>query len=351
MSEVLTPVESILPGEVEYDNAPPTETELEHSGPMEPHSSMVCMLCKAVAVCQTKEPDGGLLCHEHAGQAKAEGKDLFCIDSDVPFEFVPQPEVDCGQNDQPDPLSEEERAAAEAEPEPLPELKSLNTAKAYDCPEALAAYDAETVRLVNNEAEEVAHFERAYEESADVAKEAKKAFEKAEKALRELIEDRRKGRGKPVQPTLFRDPQPEPIDADDEENDSEIEASENQHDNAEANVDANEPTPEATGSGVWQGNHEFTPDELAKPLSSLSLPQGLLNKLADPTAKDGGSIRPITTVGEYFDYLKPLPNGFVPYLKNIKGLGDTAVEKIEQAIFDFVKECCERKQREQKRAA
>lgn len=350
MSEVLTPVESILPGEVEYDNAPPTETELEHSGPMEPHSSMVCMLCKAVAVCQTKEPDGGLLCHEHAGQVRIEGKDLFCIDSDVPFEFVPHEQGE--PFDASYTITDEDRQEHKPYSDPEDATDPERPAP-FDTPDALAAYDAETVRLVNNEAEEVAHFERAYDEANDVAKECKKAFEKSQAALRELIEDRRKGRGKPKQPTLFNDPQPEPLDPEDED-DSEIEPTDAAEQNdAQASVDANysPPESEATGSGVWQGNHEFTPDELAMPLSSLQLPQGVLNKLADPTAKDGGSIRPITTVGEYFEYLKPLANGFQPYLKNIKGLGDTAVEKIEQAIFDFTEQCCQRKQREQKRAA
>ena len=190
--------------------------------------------------------------------------------------------------------------------------------------EALAEYDAETVRLINEEAEEVARYEREYENAAEIAKDWKKDFEKAEKELRELIEERKKNRGKPKQPTLFKDPAEVP----------------NEQNNAQESVDANSPAPEPQGSGVWQGNYEFTPADLATPLASLSISQGILNKLSDPTAKDGGSIRPITTVGEYFEYLKPLPNGFIPYLKNIKGLGDTAVEKLEQAILDFTEERC-----------
>lgn len=329
---------------------PETQTELQPEAETQPNSGQVCKLCGAVAVCQTNDPDGGLLCHEHAGIARSEGKDLFCVGGEVPFEYVPtdpNAPIDAGHT-----VTDEQgtfevgMTETKSFTDPADAPKKLNTAKAYDSEEALQAYDRETIRLINEEAEEVKHFEREYDEAADVAKECKKSFEKAEKALRELIEERKNGRGKPQQPTLFKEP--EDADAEDEDEvDTEITKSEAQPE-TEATVETQpEPEAENTGSGVWGGNHEFTPEELAIPLSSLSLPQGIINSLSNAVKKDGGSCKPIQTVGDYFDYLKPIANGWMPSLKDIKGIGDSKVEQIEQAILDFTTECCQRKQRQE----
>ena len=136
-----------------------------------------------------------------------------------------------------------------------------------------------------------------------------------------MIESRRNGRGKPKQPTLFKDPPAE-------------------RNNAQESVDANSPAPEPQGSGVWQGNYEFTPADLATPLASLSIAQGVLNALNEGRKKDGSSFTPIVTVGDYFEYCKPLANGWVPNLRDIKGIGDGKADAIEKAILDFTEERC-----------
>lgn len=289
---------------------PETQAEREQAAPVVPNERPVCTHCDAHAVCQAAEPNGGgvvPLCHEHAGVARAEGRDLFTLGGpNVPFEYVPTAQKVF--NDPED-----------AEPEPPVDPTS---------PEALAEYDARTVELVNEEAETVARYERAYEAAAEEAKACKKDFEKAEKELRELIEDRKKNRGKPKQPTLYRDPVPEKEPTPD----------------AQTEVDAT-PKPEPDATGVWQGNHEFTPQELATPLSSLSVPQGVLNALNEGRKKDGSSFTPITTVGEYFAYLQPLANGWCPKLTDIKGVGEAKAEGVETAILDFTAECCEAKRK------
>lgn len=291
-------------------------------------SGRVCVNCNSPAVCDTSDGFGNEVpvCHTHAVMAKANGDDLLVFGTKVPYELVPNSPLVIAQDSdgvfhEAKPFSDPE----DAEPEPPVDPNSA---------EALAAYDAKTVLLINEEAEEVARYERAYDDAAEVAKEFKKDFERAEKALRELIEDRRKNRGKPTQPTLYKDPPAEKAEP--------LEASDGN--NAQADVDACPPKDE-NSTGVWQGNHEFTPQELATPLSSLSIAQGVLNALNEGRKKDGSSFTPIVTVGDYFEYCKPLANGWVPNLRDIKGIGDGKADAFEKAILDFTEECCNAKRK------
>jgi hypothetical protein len=190
----------------------------------------------------------------------------------------------------------------------------------YDTPAALAEYDAETRRLTNAMAAEVDELEDRMEAAKELASDRKKAFELAEVELRQLIKDREAKRGKRPQPVLFNDPAEVP------------------NDNEKTNVDA-------SATGVWQGNHEFTPQELATPLSALNIAQGVLNSLGEGQKKDGSSFTPIITVGDYFEYCKPLANGWVPNLRDIKGIGDTKADAVETAILDFTAECCNAKRK------
>lgn len=294
----------------EVIDEPTTETQGEQAALPAPEGQCVCGHCDAIAICEANYPLGGggviPLCHDHAGEALRDGCDLRTLGGAMPFEYVPTaPKVFTDPED--------------AEPEPPIDPTS---------PEALAEYDARTVELVNEEAETVARYERAYEAAAEEAKACKKDFEKAEKELRELIEQRKKNRGKPKQPTLFKDPPAEQNSAEPQDS-----------------VKEPAPEPQPTGSGVWQGNHEFTPDELATPLASLSIAQGILNALNEGRKKDGSSFTPITTVGHYFEYCKPLANGWVPNLRDIKGIGDGKADALEAAILEFTEECCKAKRK------
>jgi len=110
-----------------------TQAQLEQAAQLTPEEKPVCTHCDMIAVCLAGEPNGGgvvPLCHEHAGIARTEGRDLFTLGGpSVPFEYVPTaPKV---FNDPED-----------AEPEPPVDPNSK---------EALAEYDAETVRLINIE--------------------------------------------------------------------------------------------------------------------------------------------------------------------------------------------------------
>lgn len=89
------------------------------------------------------------------------------------------------------------RAAADDTPDPL-------------SPEALAEYDAETMRLIVAAETECQEAEGEYEAANADAKDLKKRAEAKTETLRELIRDRQKGRGKPPQKTLL-DMIPKPV--------------------------------------------------------------------------------------------------------------------------------------------
>lgn len=73
------------------------------------------------------------------------------------------------------------------------------------------------------------------------------------------------------------------------------------------------------------------------PLASLSLPKGILEKLANPVHKHRGAVPPIKTIGDITDFLKP-KDGWEPRLVDITGIGKTAVDKIDAALETFWKE-------------
>lgn len=169
----------------------------------------------------------------------------------------------------------------------------------------LEEYDAETRTLIDKQALEVRDLQVRYEGAKEVASARKKAFELAQSDLLDLIDRRADERGKPKQPTLYKDPPAEQI-------------------NEQADVDAN---------GAAQPVEDESWREV--PLASLSISQGLLNKLAEPVHKKGESVKPIATLGDLVDYQKPLPNGWQPQLTDLKGIGGEAAQKIGQACEDF----------------
>jgi hypothetical protein len=82
-------------------------------------------------------------------------------------------------------------------------VAGLDPAKAYDSPERLAEWDAETVLKVNESARECAAYRADHEAKAEVAKDAKKAYELAVADHFKLVDQRKAGRGQPVQQELF----------------------------------------------------------------------------------------------------------------------------------------------------
>ena len=271
----------------EVIDEPTTETQGEQSTLPAPEEKPVCTHCDALAVCHYLEADGGgavALCNEHAGEARASGKDLFVIGTSVPFEYVPAPKVFTDPED--------------AEPEPPIDPTS---------PEALEDYDRETREMIDAQALEVADAKVKHEAAKEIASARKKSLDLAQDDLLALIQRRADERGKPKQPTLFKDPPAE-------------------QNNAQAGIDAkkeSEPKPEEDDS--WR----------EQPLSILSLSQGLLDKLKDPESKSGASIKPILTLGDYHDFVQPVGNGWVPDIKDIKGVGAKAADQIADAFAAF----------------
>ena len=139
---------------------------------------------------------------------------------------------------------------------------------------------------------EVSDLEADHDDKADAKKRAKEALDVGERELRELIRSRSAGRGKAPQPkqqTLF------------------------------------EPSANGKTEDDWR----------SVPLASLSLPKGLLDKLANPVHKSRGAIPPITTMGELTDYQQPEPSGWTKLLVDLKGVGIEAANKVAAACEQF----------------
>lgn len=105
-------------------------------------------------------------------------------------------------------------AAEAAEPPRVPPVATAAAPLPDDpsAPEALALYDAETVRGINDRTHECDAAESEHEEAKKLAKEAKDAFDAANERLKKYARDREANRGKrvTVQPDLpFGDGQTE----------------------------------------------------------------------------------------------------------------------------------------------
>lgn len=97
----------------------------------------------------------------------------------------------------------EPAAAATTDPPVKPDGKRASEFSNPKCPAALAAFDQETVRLVNEKLTEVKEGEKEFDEANDKAKGLKKEWEALNMSLHKLIEERQAQRGKPVQRSLF----------------------------------------------------------------------------------------------------------------------------------------------------
>lgn len=76
-------------------------------------------------------------------------------------------------------------------------------------PAALAAYDAETVKMVNERDREIDELHASYTTSKEETKERKISWEAGRDTLQRIIKERKANRGKPVQKTLLSDLPPD----------------------------------------------------------------------------------------------------------------------------------------------
>lgn len=175
-------------------------------------------------------------------------------------------------------------------------LVRLDPANAYDSPEALAKWDAESCVLIAEAEEEVRQLESDWLQVHAEASSCKKQYEAAVESLRALIRTRQTQRGKPQQQTLFdNSDKPQPVE--------------------------HHPTDDA-----WK----------SVPLESLSLPKGLLEKLKEADHKDRGRLAPIATLGELAHYQEPeAGSGYCKRLTDLKGIGEGAAEKIAAACEQY----------------
>jgi hypothetical protein len=178
-------------------------------------------------------------------------------------------------------------------------VNRLTEALAYDSPERLAEWDAETVLKVNESARECAAYRADHEAKAEVAKDAKKAYELAVADHFKLVDQRKAGRGQPVQQELFDRTQG----------------------HAAAEADLREP-----------GEVPSPADDSWKvvPLISLVENDGLPAKVAQLLGDAG-----IHLMGELAAHTEPKASGWTDKLTDIAGIGPAKVEQIDAATAAF----------------
>jgi hypothetical protein len=159
---------------------------------------------------------------------------------------------------------------------------------------------------VDESLQAIAAAERALEEAEEKCedlkvdyREARAAKEKARKKLHEII---REETG--LEPTLF-----------------------NQRRNGKT------PAETATSAAIEQtaeSKATASDDEVRRtPMKSLGLPKGIIEKL-------GGA--GVTTLGDYYDFVKVNEQGWGKRITDISGIGKAAVDKIEAAVLEYVEE-------------
>ena len=198
---------------------------------------------------------------------------------------------------------------AEPTPEPLPAIKPT----AWDSPEALAAYDAETVRLVNEKNAEVAAYEAEWDDYHSQAALAKKQFENAGDELRALIRSRAEDRGKAPQKTLFDDV------SDNVGSDSGVSAKSTQTTQTDARAD------------LWQ-QYPITFDRWKR----FGLTEKDVEKLNSGETKNHGT-HPIRVLGDVTRFITPDPSNpsYARTLKDFKGMGDAGYDRWCEAETQF----------------
>lgn len=177
-------------------------------------------------------------------------------------------------------------------------------------PEALASFDAETVKLVNEQDREIDELHSSYTESKEETKERKMAWEAKRDTLQRVIKERKANRGKPVQKTLLSDLPPEPTEA------------------APANPVTAAPVVEPSALDLLYRQY---------PLDRCMI-YGMTEKdveiMASGERKGGLATIPVRTVGEMADY--SAGDGAHPrHIADFKGLGASGATRIEAALEGF----------------
>lgn len=98
------------------------------------------------------------------------------------------------------PVTDQQPAETPVEEKPKKRKKDVPE---WQRPEVLAEYDAETLKLINSLDGEIDSLNDDFLAKKEAAKVAKAAWEAKRDELQRLIKERKNGRGKPVQKTLF----------------------------------------------------------------------------------------------------------------------------------------------------
>ena len=187
-----------------------------------------------------------------------------------------------------------------AEPGPPPARPELQ-------PEALSAYDRETLTLIEAQTKEIETLEEDWTKKNAEAKKAKQLLDSAHERLPKVIKERAAGRGKPVQRTLF-DRLPEPV---------------------EIRID-NTPPPEADPlEHLWR-------DFPTIRLSNWGATDTDVAKLAEGVRKKDSPF-PLNTMGALADYTANVGGtpGFERRLTDYKGIGTAAATRLDEALTGF----------------
>lgn len=213
-------------------------------------------------------------------------------------------QVDTSAAAEPEPAA----APGETPPEPLPQLKPQAVVFVATA-EALAYYDAESVRLITESMKEVDDAQKEFDGLNTEMKEAKIKWQGLVQKQHSLIRERRDARGKPVQKTLFDNT----IRADDPPPKLELAS-------APATPDALE--------NLWR---EFPLDRF----SIWGATEGDLAKLREGTRKRDEP-RPLGTMGQLADFSSNVHNpGYENRLTDFKGIGAAAADRINASIERF----------------
>jgi hypothetical protein len=198
---------------------------------------------------------------------------------------------------------------------------------APDAANALKAYDDETLDLIDQAERLARETEREWDEKHTEASAAKKKFEKAVEDMRQLVRDRRDGRGKPKSAKLY--PDPDHVEPDDEGEDGDLYDDADQHCDDSAAFPA---VPAAAEGDGWK----------SVPLASLNIAKGVLKRLAEPVHKQTGKRTPITTLGELaaFNGFPDGPGWEVELLK-LEGIGKGKADQVREAVGAFFAEQAE----------
>lgn len=175
----------------------------------------------------------------------------------------------------------------------------------------LMVYDQETVNIIVDQQVKVDELLEDYEAKNQEAREAKKKHEAAVEQLQELIRERKKNRGKPVQKTLFDVlPPPPPIEG--------------------VKADAEPTELEKRLADLWR---EYPLERFTR----FGMTETDIQKLADGQRKGGFDPFPIRTVGQMADYTANAHGtpGHQNHLADFKGVGPGVATRIENANLEF----------------